>query len=157
METTRIGGSPGRRKAPRIAAGRLAGGAKRADRPAEVRVFSTELVDADHRQRRQEMERALADVDRRAAALRSAPGEATVFAYKQSVRRLLELALAGSHVVERRVRLDPGGRKRLHVVVQEVDRAVDDLIREVLAGQRDALALAAQLDDIRGLLLDLVR
>ncbi|WP_324716900.1 YaaR family protein [Carboxydochorda subterranea] len=157
MESARIEGLPRRRRPTQIGRPRAGSTARTASGERPAGVFRTELADADRRRRRQEMEQALREVDRCAGELRRSPGEATVFAYRQAVRRLLELALAGTYRVDRRVAVDGRGQRRLHAVIQEVDAALDRLVRDVLARQQPALALAARLDDIRGLLLDLVR
>lgn len=119
--------------------------------------FSSALVDADHRQRRRQLEQALAEVDRAADALRRRPGDRTLFEYRRAVRRFLELALAGTYTVERHLRMEVRGGRRLTAIVRQVDEQLDRLATEVLARQRDLLAIAARLADIRGLLLDLLR
>lgn len=124
---------------------------------APARTFSTELIEADRRRHREELERALQEVQRAGEALRRSPGEATLFAYRQAVRRFCHLALAHTYAVERQLRPDLRGGRRVHVVVRKVDEALDRLAHEVLEGQRATLAIAASLDEIRGLLLDLVR
>lgn len=157
MEPGRVEGLPRRRRPPLVGSSRR--GEPRGVRaaPAPARTFSTELVDADRRRHREQLRQALEEVQRAGEALCRTPGEATLFAYRQAVRRFCRLALAGSYAVERQLRADPRGGRRVHVLVRSVDESLDRLAKEVLEGQRSALAIAARLDEIRGLLLDLVR
>lgn len=156
MESARIEGLPRRRRPASVGLARRGIGRAEAKPEAPVPVFSTELADADRRHR-EELQRALKEVERAGAALRKQPGEAALFDYRQAVRRFCHLALAGTYAVDRQLRLDPRGGRRLHVTVKKVDEALDRLAQEVLATQRDTLAIAARLDEMRGLLLDLVR
>lgn len=158
MERTRLDPSPGRRRP--AAVGGAPRGARARTPPAPEKplpTFSTALFEADERRRREELRRALDEVDRAAEALRRAPGDRTLFDYRQAVRRLLQLALPGSYRVERQTRMDARGVRRLQVVVRRVDEELDRLATEVLARQQDVMAIAARLMEIRGLLLDLVR
>lgn len=157
MESARVESSPSRRRPAGVGPMRLRG-PRQAERvePAGA-AFSTALVDADRRQRRRQLEQALAAVDRAADALRRSPGDRTLFDYRQAVRRFLELALAGTYAVERHLRMDVRGGRRLQAVVRRVDEQLDRLATDVLAQQKDLLAIASRLADIRGLLLDLLR
>lgn len=158
MERTRLDPSPGRRR-PAAIGGSPRGARARASPAAEppLATFNTALLEADARRRREELKRALEEVDRAAEALQRSPGDRTLFDYRQAVRKLLQLALPGSYRVERQTRMDARGVRRLQVLVRRVDEELDRLATEVLARQRDVLAIAARLMEIRGLLLDLVR
>ena len=158
MERTRLDPSPGRRR-PSAVAGAPRGARARSARAVEqpLPTFNTALWEADARRRRQELDRALAEVDAAADALRRSPSDRTLFDYRQAVRRVLQLALPGSYRVERQTRTDPRGVRRLQVLVRQIDEELDRLAQEVLRAHRDQLALAARLVEIRGLLLDLVR
>ncbi|NLG68664.1 MAG: YaaR family protein [Firmicutes bacterium] len=157
MEGSRIEGLPRRRRAPQVTTARRGSARAATGGRAPARAFSTALVEADRRRYQEALQLALEQVERAGDALRRSPGESTLFAYRQAVRRFCQLALARTYAVDRQLRVDPRGGRRLHVVVRKVDEALDQLAREVLQGQRAALAVAARLDDIRGLLLDLVR
>ena len=157
MESSRIEGLPHRRRSPVVSTARRGGGGTARAVQAPSRTFSSELIEADRRRHREELERALEEVQRAGEALRRSPGEATLFAYRQAVRRFCQLALAHTYAVERQLRHDLRGGRRVHVVVRKVDEALDRLAHEVLEGQRATLTIAATLDEIRGLLLDLVR
>lgn len=157
MESPRVESSPNRRRPAGIGPIRLRS-SRQAERIEEAGTgFSSALVDADRRQRRRQLEQALTDVDRAADALRRRPGDRTLFDYRRAVRRFLELALAGTYTVERHLRMEVRGGRRLQAIVRQVDEQLDRLATEVLARQQDLLAIAARLADIRGLLFDLLR
>jgi len=95
-------------------------------------------------------------VDRAAAALRSAPTLDNLRIYREAIRAFLAKALAAYQVDEVRT-FNRYGKRSITYLVRIVDARLDQLARTVLANARDTLAIAVQLDDIRGLLLDCIR
>jgi hypothetical protein len=48
-------------------------------------------------------------------------------------------------------------QQKIYIIVEKVDKALDALTEEVLSSQANSLSIAAKLDDIRGMLIDLYR
>jgi hypothetical protein len=48
-------------------------------------------------------------------------------------------------------------QQKIYIIVEKVDKALDALTEEVLSSQANSLSVAAKLDDIRGMLIDLYR
>ena len=98
----------------------------------------------------------LETVDRCAAALRRSPTLENLRAYREAIRSFLARLLAAYSVEEIRG-FNRFGKRSITVLVRVVDAELDELARMVLQRSQETLAIAAKLDDIRGILLDYIR
>lgn len=76
--------------------------------------------------------------------------------YKQLVSEFLNQTVGNSHKFSRRSLLDRRGRHRVYALVIKVDEALNDLTEDILSSEKDNLSILQKLDDIRGMLLDLI-
>lgn len=117
--------------------------------------FRAALYAADDEIIRGELDQLIAEVDRSAAELRRWRGKAQLEAYKRAVRAFVQTALEKMYRVESDMRFDVRGNRVRSVIVQAIDAHLEELTEEILHGSGSVLSLAARLDEIRGLLLDL--
>lgn len=117
-------------------------------RPAFAQAF--EASSAGHQQ--QELEELIGKVDGQARMLLKSPTPGNVAAYREAVRRFLK------QVSEKIGRTDKrtDRRNRTLVVLRELDQKLANLTEALLKGQLGPIELAASVDEIRGLLLDLL-
>lgn len=99
----------------------------------------------------------LEPVEAAARALKESPTFENLVAFKQAVKEFLSSVLEKAYVVHHVRSFSRRGRPSVSVLVRTVDEKLDELARLVLAGTRDAMAIAAKIDDIRGILLDYFR
>ena len=52
--------------------------------------------------------------------------------------------------------MDRRGRHRLYATVKKVNEKLEELTKEVLSSERDHLKILGRIEDIRGLILDIV-
>ncbi len=76
--------------------------------------------------------------------------------YKQLISEFLYEAVANSHVFCKENVLDRRGRHRVWAVVKKVNEELEKLTQEVLNGEKDNLKILNSMEDIRGLLLDII-
>jgi len=76
--------------------------------------------------------------------------------YKKLVSEFLDEAVGNSHKFSKRNLLDRRGRHRVYAVVKKINEQLDKLTEDVLAAQKDNIGILQKLDDIRGLILDIV-
>jgi uncharacterized protein YaaR (DUF327 family) len=76
--------------------------------------------------------------------------------YRVLVKEFLDISLRNSTKFEKEHTLDSMGRHRIFAIVKKVDAELENLTREVMRQQKDNLNVLAKLDDIRGLLLDII-
>ncbi|NLM68732.1 MAG: YaaR family protein [Firmicutes bacterium] len=98
---------------------------------------------------------ALENIDKLGKQLRDKPTIVNLKNYKAAVRAFLKEAISTAYTVAERRFVDRYGRRRLFLLVAKVDEQLEELTRMVLHQQHAALNLAAKLDEIRGLLLDI--
>ena len=75
--------------------------------------------------------------------------------YKKLVSEFLTEAVSSSYEFSKESYLDRRGRHRVHVVVKKVNEKLDEVTQQVLSEEKDKLQIAASIEDIRGMLIDL--
>ena len=101
------------------------------------------------------LDAALEMVDRLSRDLRRNPTFEHLFRYKKAIRGLLQRLIKEMYVVEEKISYDALGRRHLYVMVEEVDKKLEELTRLFLQRELPSLELARRLDEIRGMVLDL--
>ena len=79
-----------------------------------------------------------------------------ILEYKKLVKEFLNVATQNSHQFQNQNFLDRRGRHRNYSIVKTVDRELDTLTREFINGQIDHMGVLKKIDDIRGMLLDII-
>jgi len=79
-----------------------------------------------------------------------------VIRYKSLVKEFLDVAVKSSHQFSKQNFLDRRGRHRVYSIVKNVDRELEAITKEFLNKEVDRLAIVNRLDDIRGMLLDIL-
>ena len=79
-----------------------------------------------------------------------------ILEYKKLVKEFLHVATQNSHQFQNQNFLDRRGRHRNYSIVKTVDRELDTLTREFINGQIDHMGVLKKIDDIRGMLLDIM-
>jgi len=95
----------------------------------------------------------IADVDRDGRDLLAHQDDEHLKRYRESVKKFLTAAVKKAYrvqVVEGR-----GPNPKLYVFVERIEGKLDELTRSVIATHKDPLRLLAQIEELRGLLLDL--
>lgn len=76
--------------------------------------------------------------------------------YRELVKGFLNEIVNRSHEFSRENFLDRRGRHRVYGIVRLVDKNLDELAAELIKDEKDNLAILAKVDEIRGLLLDII-
>lgn len=94
----------------------------------------------------------LAEIDEQGRRLEAHPVAGEVARYRDLVGRFLREAVDQFSQTDRQM----DHRNRVFTLVKEVDRQLADLTESVLAGQGKPLGLLGKLEQIRGMLVDLL-
>ena len=100
---------------------------------------------------RDSLDALMKDIDSCANELLQDPNEARLTRYTQSVRQFLRKAQGEAYAVSKNF----DKHNRLYTVVREVDTQLANLADQVLLSQGKALEMAARIQEIRGILLDM--
>lgn len=76
--------------------------------------------------------------------------------YRSLVKDFLNEVVNRSHEFSRENFLDRRGRHRVYGIVRLVDKNLDDLAQELVKDEKDNLTVLNKVDEIRGLLLDII-
>ncbi|MBU5294638.1 YaaR family protein [Anaerosalibacter bizertensis] len=76
--------------------------------------------------------------------------------YKKLVRDFLDISVNNSHIFYKENSLDRRGRHRIYSIVKKVDTELDELTKDFLDIENNRLRILNRLDDIKGLLLDIL-
>lgn len=103
---------------------------------------------------RGELTALIAEVEDRGRRLLSSRSRSEFEAYKESVRRFVNRAVAGSFAVEERQVQRRDGKFVVYLLTRRVDEALENLAQLLWAGQQDIFRIVSMLDEIRGILMD---
>ncbi|HKM17926.1 MAG: YaaR family protein [Firmicutes bacterium] len=103
-----------------------------------------------------DLDAALETIDLLGKKLRGQPTLANLKSYKAAVRSFLKQVLNATYEVSERRFIDRVGRRRLFIIVDRIDEQLEQLTQMVIDKQDTTLDLASKLDEIRGLLLDII-
>lgn len=76
--------------------------------------------------------------------------------YRQLIKEFMNEIVNRSHKFTRENFLDRRGRHRVYGMVKLVDQTLDELATELIKDEKDHLAILSKIDEIRGLLLDII-
>lgn len=76
--------------------------------------------------------------------------------YRTLIKEFMNEVVNRSHKFSRENFLDRRGRHRVYGIIRLVDEKLDELAQELVSGECDKIALLAKVDEIRGLLLDIL-
>ena len=76
--------------------------------------------------------------------------------YRTLIKEFLNEVVNRSHKFSRENFLDRRGRHRVYGMIKRVDEALDELASELIQDEKDSIAILDKVDEIRGLLLDIV-
>ena len=76
--------------------------------------------------------------------------------YRTLIKEFLNEVVNRSHKFSRENFLDRRGRHRVYGMIKRVDEALDELAGELIKDEKDSIAILDRVDEIRGLLLDIV-
>lgn len=76
--------------------------------------------------------------------------------YRELVKTFLNEVVYRSHKFSRENFLDRRGRHRVYGIVKLIDKNLDELASELIKDEKDNLAILSKIDEIKGLLLDIL-
>lgn len=76
--------------------------------------------------------------------------------YRMLIKEFMNEIVSRSHEFSRENFLDRRGRHRVYGMIRLVDEKLDELAKELIKDEKDNLAILSRIDEIRGLLLDII-
>lgn len=76
--------------------------------------------------------------------------------YRGLIQEFMNEIVNRSHKFSRENFLDRRGRHRVYGMIKRVNAALDELAQELMKDEQDHLAILGKIDEIRGILLDII-
>ena len=76
--------------------------------------------------------------------------------YRALIKDFMNEIVSRSHEFSRENFLDRKGRHRVYGMVKLVDQKLDELARELISDEKDNIAILSKIDEIQGLLIDIL-
>lgn len=76
--------------------------------------------------------------------------------YRELIKEFMNEIVSHSHKFSRQNFLDKRGRHRVYGMIKLIDKNLDELALELIKEEKDSIAILSKIDEIRGLLLDLL-
>ena len=105
---------------------------------------------------RNKLKNLLERIDQQAQTLSERLDIAELKRYRSLVTEFIDVSVRHSSEYKKEHTLDGKGRHRIFGIVKKIDTELEALTREVLRGQKDYIGVLAKLEDIRGLLVDII-
>lgn len=76
--------------------------------------------------------------------------------YRELIKEFMNEIVNRSHKFSRQNFLDKRGRHRVYGMIKLIDKTLDELALELIKDEKDGIYILSKIDEIRGLLLDLL-
>lgn len=118
--------------------------------------FHEHLVKAEDGNYEQHIERLVNDIIRQGETLAKRIDVRELMNYKRLISEFLDTALGNSKKFSRQSLLDRRGRHKVYAIIKNINKELDQLTQDVINGEKDNINILKRLDDIRGLILDIL-
>lgn len=118
--------------------------------------FSTHMEKNYSDSQEEELRKKALEIEKQGKRLGSHIDVAELKAYKRLVMEFLNEAVRGSTKFSKDSFLDRRGRHRVFATVKVVNEKLEKLTQDVLSSEKDNLAIIGRIEDIRGMILDLI-
>lgn len=118
--------------------------------------FDTQLGRTFHNAQEERLMQLAKEVEAQGKKLASRVDVGEMRAYRRLISSFIEEAVAGFGRFSKESFLDRRGRHRVYATVKTISERLEALAKEVVKAEKDNLAIAGHIEDIRGLVLDLL-
>jgi uncharacterized protein YaaR (DUF327 family) len=126
------------------------------DKKAVQETFKQKLNEIEQEQIRSELKVLYDKIETQTGKLQNKLFIEDLIEYKKLVKDFLNVTVNNSHVFYKENSLDRRGRHRVYSLVKKVDNELDELTKDFLDVENNRLKILKRLDDIKGILLDIL-
>jgi uncharacterized protein YaaR (DUF327 family) len=126
------------------------------ERVTEKDFAFTLLSKIDESELQEKLERMIEDITVQGKKLAEHMDVKDLKKYRTMVAEFMNEVVSRSHKFSRENFLDKRGRHRVYTMIKLVDKNLDELALELIKDEKDHLIILNKIDEIRGLLLDIL-
>ena len=119
-------------------------------------LFKRTLTDMSSEQREHKLSGLMENIDAQAERLMKRSDIGEFVRYRQLIRDFLDEVVSSGYTFSKESSFEARGRHRYTATIKTIDEKLDELAKDVLKEQSDNISLLNKIDDIRGLLLDMM-
>lgn len=119
-------------------------------------VFEKTLTTLSREQHEVHLQALIKDIDAQGAKLSKRADIKEFERYRQLIREFVDEIVSNGYAFSKDNAFEARGRHRVFATVKKLDEKLDALGKEVLEEQADNIEILHQIDDIRGLLVDML-
>ena len=120
------------------------------------KAFKNKLMEIEQEHIREELKILYNKIETQTNKLQNSLFIEDLVEYKGLVRDFLDISVNNSHVFYKENSLDRRGRHRVYSLVKKVDKELDELTKDFLDIEGNRIKILQKLDDIKGMLLDVL-
>ncbi len=118
--------------------------------------FAAELENLQGKQITEKLQNLLAEIDKQTQKIGNNIYLKDLIKYKKLVKDFLNLSTRESYQFSKENFLDSRGRHRILSIIKKVDKELEFLTQQFLKNEKDRIKILQKMDDIRGLLIDIL-
>ena len=122
----------------------------------QAQTFSRQLSDTAVTTYQQRIDEMVEGITRQGERLSQRTDLTEFVKYRDMISELMHEVVSNAYAFSKQNTFDARGRHRIYAVVHKVNAKLDSLAREVLEEQQDNLRILEDIEDIRGLLVDML-
>ncbi len=119
-------------------------------------VFRQELSRLSNDQQQKQLAAMADEIDRQGEKLARTGDIREVERYRALIRQFIDEIVSNGYAFSKENSMAPRGRHRIFATVKTINDKLDELAKRVLSEQSDNIDLLARVDEIRGLILDML-
>jgi uncharacterized protein YaaR (DUF327 family) len=124
--------------------------------PGQGVEFSRHMMNFSEAQYRKYIEDLKDRINRQGDAVKQRADIGAFLQYRKLIAELLEVAAGNAYACTRTSAFDAKGRRNVFVLIKQVNAKLDEMAQQILTEQQDTIRLLEMVDDVRGLLLDIL-
>lgn len=118
--------------------------------------FSRHMMDFSQAQYQKYLEDLKDKIFRQGETIKHKADISEFMQYRRLIAELLEITAGNAYACTKTSSFDAKGRRNIFVLIKMVNTRLDEMAQEILSEQRDNIRLLEMVDDIRGLLVDIL-
>jgi len=124
--------------------------------PAQKNVFANLMSNMTRQNCDQRLAEMRGEIARQGAILADRKDIMELKRYKQMLAEFMQEAVRFAYELKKKPGRDGRGRHKMYAIIKVINEKLDKMTQEILADQSEVLQLMADIEDINGLLLDLL-
>lgn len=124
--------------------------------PQEIVPFSRHLNQLDEAQFNAKLAQMVEDISRQGELVAKRADVAEFVRYRELIKRLLDEVVSNGYNFSKKRMFDSRGRSRTFSIVQKVNTRLEEMMQMVLEEEADHITLLQAVNDIRGMLVDIL-